>query len=83
MRLVLLDERGLGEQRLRLVLHRHELKVGDGVHHRPHLRRVMRAGTEVAQHALAEVLVIGPKLMHGGIEIAEDSNLHVYYPNEY
>ena len=27
--------------------------------------------------ALAEVLVIGPKLMHGGIEIAEDSNLHV------
>ena len=28
-------------------------------------------------NALAEVLVIGPKLMHGRIEIAEDSNLHV------
>ncbi len=56
MRLVALDERGLGEQRLRLVLHRHELEVVHQLHHRAHLRRQARVRAEVRLHPPAQVL---------------------------
>ena len=56
VRLVALYERRLREQGLGLVLHGHELEVGDRMHHRPHLRRVLCARTEIAAHTVAQVL---------------------------
>ncbi len=56
VRLVLLDQRSLREQRLGLVPHAHPFKVGDGVHHRANLRREVCAWTEIGKHASAQVL---------------------------
>ena len=56
LRLVPLDEVRLGEQCLRVVAHRHELKIRDRVHHRADLRRMLRARAEIRQNASTQVL---------------------------
>ena len=54
-RLVLLDQRSLGEKRLRLVLDGHRLEVVHGVNHRAHFRRMPRTGPEVRRYSAPEV----------------------------
>ena len=56
MGLVLLDERSFGEQRLRFVPDRHKLEVGNGVDHRPDLRCMSGAWSEISKHAMAQIL---------------------------
>ena len=55
-RLVLLYQRGFRQERLRLVLHGHDLEVVDGVDHRADFRRMAGARAEVRADAAPEVL---------------------------